>query len=223
MPGLTLTNSPYRSIKDSKVLALGISKGNLNFSPIPYVKSEVADIMKVWKGKAYMDEEATLDKLKSREQNFQIVHIATIGGNSGLSNNRGNSVLSEQDKRARNGEKEPYIALWGTLLKSSQFEKIDWYSPPVELLVLSSCETGLGEDYGLAGTAIRSGVKSVLGSLDLVPDDATAFLMSEFYRNLKDAPIKAEALRQAQLALINGENFRRPYYWAGFTMIGSPW
>ncbi|MBD2072814.1 CHAT domain-containing protein [Phormidium sp. FACHB-592] len=202
MPGLTLTNSHYRSIKDLKVLALGISKENLDFSPLYAVKREMSDIMKVWKGKAYMDEEATLDKLKSREKDLQIVHIAT----NGIGNNK----------------TEPFIALWGTFLKSSQFEQIDWYSPPVELLVLSACETGLGEEYGLAGSAIKSGVKSVLGSLYVIADDSTAVLMSEFYRNLKSSPIKAEALRQAQLAMINS-NFNHPVYWAGFTVIGNPW
>ena len=191
---------------------------------MPYVEDEVADIMKVWKGKAYMNEEANLEKLKSREQNFQIVHIAT-------------------------GGQESSIGLWGALLTSSQFRQIDWDSPPVELLVLSSCDTGLGEGYGLAGSAIKSGVKSVLGSIHLIPDRQTAFLMNEFYRNLKNAPIKAEALRQAQISMIKGrtqisetsmqkqkgvftitpepgeevEGFSHPFNWAGFTMIGSPW
>jgi CHAT domain-containing protein len=95
-------------------------------------------------------------------------------------------------------------------------------------------------------------VKSALASLWYVSDQGTLALMSEFYQELKTAPIKAEALRQAQIAMIKGEvrieggklrspgeggsvplppelaqgsdkELSHPAYWAAFTMIGSPW
>jgi CHAT domain-containing protein len=123
----------------------------------------------------------------------------------------------------------------------------------VELLVLSACRTALGDEQaelGFAGLAVQAGVKSALASLWYVSDEATLGLMSQFYEQLKSAPSKAEALRQAQLAMLNGQvriesgNLRdargvvrlpaalaglqdkqltHPYYWAAFTMIGNPW
>jgi CHAT domain-containing protein len=240
MPGLGFANSIYRNIKDSNVLALGISKENLNFSGLAFVETEISNIMKIWSGKAFLNEEATIGKIKFREQNFQIIHIAASGG----------KIFSPYDMISDLTINEPFIALWGAPLGSRQLEQIDWYNPPVELLTLSSCETGLGKEYGLAGLAIRAGVKSVLGSVSEVNDRASMLLMKEFYSNLKSAPIKSEALRQAQLAMIRGkiqsdgelpENQKasiqplrgdrkkvvqvlsHPYYWASFTLIGNPW
>jgi CHAT domain-containing protein len=125
----------------------------------------------------------------------------------------------------------------------------------VELLVLSACTTAVGDEdaeLGFAGLAVQAGVKSALASLWYVSDAGTLGLMSEFYQQLRTAPIKAEALRQAQLGMLKGKvrlqdgrlhnsgslqgtplpgelvargdkNLSHPYYWAAFTMIGSPW
>jgi CHAT domain-containing protein len=110
-----------------------------------------------------------------------------------------------------------------------QFDK-----PPVDLLVLSACETALGNEkaeLGFAGFASQAKAKSVLASLSRVDEQATLKLMTEFYKELQTAPIKAEALRQAQLTLLNGEmndemkpdKLSHPYNWAWFTIVGSPW
>ncbi len=79
---------------------------------------------------------------------------------------------------------------------------------PVELLVLSSCQTAFGNDdaeLGFAGLAVQAGVKSTLASLWNVSDEGTLGLMSEFYHQLQKTPIKAEALRQAQIAMLKGQ------------------
>ncbi|MCH2047472.1 MAG: CHAT domain-containing protein, partial [Trichodesmium sp. ALOHA_ZT_67] len=91
-----------------------------------------------------------------------------------------------------------------------------------------------------------------LTSLWTVSDEGTLALMTEFYTHLNNVSIKAEALRQAQLAMlqgqvvitagelrgsstrggvelpsafanVNNQNLSHPYYWAGFTIVGSPW
>ena len=116
--------------------------------------------------------------------------------------------------------------------------------------MLSADRLGLGEDYGLAGSAIRAGVKSVLGTLNHISDQGTALLMTTFYEELSAGCTKSEALRRAQLALLNGENYGQdrersinkggfaisdterdsrarkishPFYWANFIIVGSPW
>jgi CHAT domain-containing protein len=89
-----------------------------------------------------------------------------------------------------------------------------------------------------------------MGSLWYVNDEGTLALMTEFYEQLKTVPTKAEALRQAQLAMLEGrvrieggqlvsgevtvplppeladigdKDLKHPYYWSAFTAIGSPW
>jgi CHAT domain-containing protein len=103
---------------------------------------------------------------------------------------------------------------------------------------------------GFAGLALQSGVRSALASLWYVSDAGTLALMSEFYQQLKNIPLKAEALRQTQIAMLKGKvylrerqlvnsrgdislppalaesqetNLSHPFYWASFTLIGSPW
>jgi CHAT domain-containing protein len=99
---------------------------------------------------------------------------------------------------------------------------------------------------------VQAGVKSVLASLWYVSDEGSLALMTDFYSQLRNANIKAEALRQTQIDMIQGKvnarstpvwepnfventvasptgsdsenlNLSHPYYWSGFTMIGSPW
>ncbi|NEO87448.1 MAG: CHAT domain-containing protein, partial [Spirulina sp. SIO3F2] len=121
------------------------------------------------------------------------------------------------------------------------------------LLVLSACQTALGNqsvEYGFAGLAVQAEVGAAVAGLWSANDAATLALMSEFYRQLSLGLPKGEALRQAQLALLQGsvrlENkqlvgsdkaialppelqelgdrtFWHPYYWSAFTLIGNPW
>lgn len=82
------------------------------------------------------------------------------------------------------------------------------HDSPVELLVLSACRTAIGDreaELGFAGLAVQTGAKSALASLWYVNDEGSLALMTEFYKQLSHANIKAEALRQAQIAMIRGE------------------
>ena len=148
-----------------------------------------------------------------------------------------------------------YIQLWNDKLQLNDLRQLGWNNPPVELLVLSACQTALGDEeaeLGFGGLAVQAGVKSALASLWYVSDEGTLALMSSFYNYLDNVPIKAEALRQAQIAMLKGEariedgvlifpgelgrvplppelsyienrNLSHPYYWSAFTTIGSPW
>jgi CHAT domain-containing protein len=96
---------------------------------------------------------------------------------------------------------------------------------PLELLVLSACETAAGDEraaLGLAGVAVRAGARSALGSLWRVHDQASYELMVAFYEELKAPQIsKAEALRLAQRRLMQDRRFAHPYYWSAFLLISN--
>lgn len=95
----------------------------------------------------------------------------------------------------------------------------------LDLLVLSACETAVGDDeasMGLAGAAVQAGAKSAIASLWPVSDTGTAELMKTFYRLYREGRTKSEALREAQLSLIGqGGDLANPNIWAAFTLLGA--
>ncbi|NEP91380.1 MAG: CHAT domain-containing protein, partial [Okeania sp. SIO2C2] len=239
IPSVSLMDSRYHSVHNTTLLAMGASEFT-DQNPLYAVPMELETISQnLWQGNMFLNEEFTLKNLINQRQNYPypIIHLATHAQfNSG---NVSNS----------------YIQLWGEKLRLNQVRKLGWSQPPVELLVLSACQTAVGNkeaELGFAGFAVATGVKSVLASLWLVSDEGTLGLMTEFYSHLGNLNIKAEVLRQTQLAMLKGkvaiedgilkgsgsrgelplppelahqknQNFSHPYYWAGFTMVGSPW
>ena len=100
-----------------------------------------------------------------------------------------------------------------------------------DLVTLSACDTGLGKQItgegvlGFSRAFLHAGAKSVAVSLWQIEDQSSARLMVDFYRGLEDPRgrgDKAEALRQAQLAMLKqGGSHSHPFYWAAFILIGS--
>lgn len=237
MPSFTLTDTRYADLRSLKVLAAGASRF-ADLPPLPAVSSEISTISQTgWQGKVLLNTDFTLQnlKLQRQQQPFGIIHLATHGEfHSGNLNNS-------------------FIQLWDTRLRLDQIRQLGWNHPPVELLVLSACDTATGDEtveLGFAGIAAQAGAKSTLASIWLVSDAGTLGLMAEFYHQLQTAPIRAQALQQAQIAMLRGQvklaagqlqwnggsvalpsslqtlpdqTFAHPYYWSGFTMIGSPW
>ncbi|MEH1865116.1 MAG: CHAT domain-containing protein [Nostoc sp.] len=240
MPSISLTNTLYKDIKKSQILALGVSQSTQGQEPLPAVPLELSTLVsKLWQGKLLLDKQATLENLKTvrRQQPFGIIHMATHAdfATGALSNS--------------------YIQLWEDKLRLNQLRQLRFNEPEVEMLVLSACRTALGDEeseLGFAGLAVLAGVKTSVASLWSVNDAGTAALMTKFYQNLRTAPIKAEALRQAQVAMAKGQIYVKngqleglgvlgnlslpnnsadegeqllthPYYWSGFTMVGNPW
>lgn len=236
MPSLSLSDTSHGSIENLQVLAMGADTFTEQ-SNLPAVPTELDIITQLKSGSAFLNEEFTLDNLQQARADspFGIIHLATHGEfNSGKI---GNS----------------YIQLWDSKLPLDKLRELGWNNPPVELLILSACRTALGNreaELGFAGFAVQAGVKTAVGSLWTVSDEGTLGLMTTFYQRLKEAPIKAEAIRQAQLNMLQGEVYlqdgqlvtqegkfplpetlvklgdtelKHPYYWSGFTMIGNPW
>ncbi len=236
MPSLTLTDTSYTSLKGSEVLGMGAATF-MGANPLPAVPLELNAINQLWGGSTLLNENFTLSNLRQARRPAQrIVHLATHG------------VFAPGEKS------NSYIQLWGNeRLTLDQIRQSGWGSPPVDLLVLSACQTALGDreaELGFAGLAVQTGVKSALASLWLVSDEGTLGLMTDFYQQLQETTTKSEALRLAQLAMLRGEvrlesgnlitpqgkfplneelqklgdrSLRHPYYWSGFTIVGNPW
>ena len=99
---------------------------------------------------------------------------------------------------------------------------------PAELVVLSACETGLGEDVkgeGLVGLTqgfMYAGARRVVVSLWNVNDKATATLMARLYGSmLKSNKTPAASLRAAQIEMLRQKQWQSPYYWAAFVLQGE--
>lgn len=234
MPSLYLNDTRYTDIKKANVLAMGLAKARFGLPQLPGVEIEINGIKDVWKDRleVLLNEDFTLENFRSYRQRkfFQIIHISSTGQSS--------------------GREESYFSMWDRQISQDKFDLLELEKSSVELIVLSIPQTGLGKrdtsgfetKFGLAGQAIKSGAKSVIASLFNVDDLGTASLMIDFYQQLKTAPTKSEALRQAQISMLrntlkvkqtinfglnlkpsNSNDFSHPYYWAGFTIIGNPW
>jgi CHAT domain-containing protein/Tfp pilus assembly protein PilF len=96
-----------------------------------------------------------------------------------------------------------------------------------DLVVLSACQTGLGQQFrgegmiGLTRAFMYAGAPSVVVSLWSVADVSTADLMVAFYQHLDRAEDKADALRAAKLELMRNPRYAHPYYWAPFVLVGE--
>ncbi len=237
-PSVNLTDARYVSLKDAPVLAMGASEFQTGLNPLPAVPTELRTIAEERGQTAtFLNDQFTIANLQAQRQRqpAPILHLATHGEFK-----PGQPVNS-------------YIQFWGQeRLTLDRLRELSLNNPPVELLVLSACRTAVGDvnaELGFAGLAVQAGVKSALASLWYVSDEGTLALMSEFYRQLSIVPTKAQALRQAQLSMIEGRiqvdgngltsgargpiplptapggsrSLAHPYYWASFVAIGSPW
>ncbi len=237
MPSVGLTNIDYSDIRSVEVLAAGASTF-LDQPDLPAVPLELKTITEtLWPGRFFLNESFTPERVLVNRQRgtYGILHLATHG-------------------EFRPGSpSNSYIQFWDRRLTLNQLSSLSLNDPPVDLLVLSACRTALGSreaELGFAGLAVQAGVKTAMASLWQVDDVGTAGLMTEFYANLRNSTMRAEALRQAQIAMIQGnvtveagqlnwtggtltmppalaEDSRlvlsHPFYWAAFTLIGSPW
>ena len=123
---------------------------------------------------------------------------------------------------APGNETDSYLLLGdGSALTLAQLKQWPRAFAGVALLTLSACETGVGDGREIESfgeLAQRQGAGAVLATLLRVPDQSTARLMPQFYRQQATLS-NAEALRQAQLDLLRSPQFKHPFYWAPFLLI----
>jgi CHAT domain-containing protein len=213
-PGLSLTDPRQLSRAGLRVLLSGLSEGVQGFSPLPEVRQEIDTLHGLFQRDSVvlLDQQFLLDNMGRNLENipYSIVHVAS---HAQFERDADNTFLLAYDGKLTMNRLERMLA--ANLFRER----------PVELLTLSACQTAVGDEraaLGLAGVALKAGSRSALASLWFVSDEATASLISEFYRVLQEpAASKADALRQAQLSLIARREFRHPAYWAPFLLIGN--
>ncbi|MGC9527376.1 MAG: tetratricopeptide repeat protein [Limnospira sp.] len=199
-----------RSARESGVL----------FDRLPYTLTEAEQILALVPPGESTQElgfSATRDFATSGElSRYRILHFATHGLLNSQNPELSGLVLSLLDS-----DGEP---LNGFLRLHDIFN----LNLPADLVVLSACETGLGQEVrgeGLVGLTrgfMYAGAARVVVSLWAVDDRATAELMGIFYRNMIEGDRSpSEALRQAQIEIWRQSRWHSPYYWAGFTIQGE--
>lgn len=225
-PGLRLTSPKPIDFQRLRMLALGLTEAATvdgeEFKPLANVSDEVDQVTKLFPGsKKLLNKQFTPESLEQelKQAVYPIIHIATHG--------QFGTIPEDSFLVTGNNEKITITQLESDIRRYSQS------SEPVELLALTACQTGIGDDratLGMAGITVQAGVRSALASLWYVDDAFTQELVAKFYDNLRSfrtapkgqSPMsKAEALKEAQKALINQNKKIHPAQWAPFILIGN--
>jgi CHAT domain-containing protein len=223
-PGLNLLDSKplargkisalKAGLTERREITLSSSTTPLVFSALPFVKQELETIQLNVAGQLLLNQDFTTATIQKEINSipFPVVHLATHGQFS-------------------SNEKDTFILTWDDRLNVNQLNNLlrsreEIGRNPIELLVLSACQTAAGDRraaLGLAGVAVRAGARSTLATLWLVSDEGTAELMTRFYQELTNPTIsKAEALRRAQVALLKNSRYQqKPEIWAPYVLVGN--
>jgi CHAT domain-containing protein len=191
------------------ILIAGLTKSVQGFPSLPAVGEEIRSIGAMFRGASLKDEAFSLASIRSdlSARTFSVAHLATHGEFN--ADHRLSFILTYDSRLTMDG------------LQAALGQRQE----PLDLLVLSACSTAAGDDraaLGLAGIAIQAGAKSALASLWSISDEATALLMSTFYKTRKaGGETKAQSLRDAQLALLQSAEYRHPSYWSPYLLIGN--
>jgi CHAT domain-containing protein/Tfp pilus assembly protein PilF len=230
--------------KDYNYELLASSRG-VELSKLPGTEKEIKDIEKFLKSKkwdvnSYLGDMALKTAVKSANSP-RILHIATHGmfleevnlGNKetlGFDTQkvvdnpllRSGLFFTGADNYIKSDSAKPAGDENGLL---TAYEAMNLDLDKTELVVLSACETGLGDIkngegvFGLRRAFQQAGAKTVIMSLWAVNDDATQKLMSSFYSNWVTGMTKREAFSNAQQEV--RKQFPEPYYWGAFVMVGE--
>lgn len=212
-PSLQLLSPRPLQREQMRALVGGLSEGIAGSAPLPGVEREINQIRQQISARVLLNHSFTTASLQSQVQTapFTVVHLATHG-----------QFSSEVD--------DTYVQTWDGRLTVNELQALlnqrsltD--STAIELLVLSACQTAEGDSraaLGMAGIAVRSGARSTLATLWAVNDDSTAAFITAFYKAFSQPNIsKAQAVQEAQLSLLRSSEFKHPFYWAPFILVGN--
>ncbi len=211
-PSLQLTELQATDKDRQDILLAGLSEARQGFSSLPGVKQEIEQIQPLFASDVLLNDSFTeLNFNRSASQTpFRIVHLATHGQFSSKA-------------------EDTFVLTWDNRINIDELSRLlrgdSKQLRPIELLVLSACETATGDrlaTLGLAGIAVRAGARSTVASLWAVSDLATVTIMTNFYQELAQENVtKAEALRQAQISTLKDNAFDHPFFWSAFILVGN--
>ena len=211
-PGLSLVNPGKVKREGLKLLAAGITKSSQGFPPLPEVASELKGICRLFPSRLLLNEDFQKTELEEelKKEEFNIVHIASHG-----------QFHSDVD--------QTFILVYNGKLTISSLDQykgfLQFRQTPLDLLVLSACESAAGDELaalGMAGVAVKSGAKSALATMWSINDMASSLLIKEFYHQLKTPSVsRAKALQSAKISLIDDPRYGHPGYWSAFLLINS--
>lgn len=198
-----------RTGKEMTLLALGNPDLNDPNLSLPYAQKEVEALQSSFPGSAiFIGRSANKKAFLNNASRYKLIHLATHGTYNAVNPMRSGLILAGTDKEER-------------ILTAEQVFNYHFNAYSV---TLSACETGIGkaisgdELVSISRAFLYAGTPSVVSTLWSVNDEATAYLMVEYYNNLKQTD-KARALRQAQLKTM--KKYPHPFYWGAFVLIGD--
>jgi CHAT domain-containing protein len=211
-PGLKLTDPRPLPRGNTRMLAVGLTEAVQGFSALPYVASELETLQGLYGAEVLLNQRFLLPSVEKelQEKPFSIVHIASHGQ---FDSDVANTFVLTFDDKLTMDRLEQMVG------------RLRFREDALELLTLSACQTAAGDDraaLGLAGVAIKAGARSALATLWFIDDQASAELVTEFYRQLQNPALsRARALQQAQLKLLSNSRYEHPTYWAPFLLLNN--
>jgi len=208
----SITNAEYSiSVRSGLVDINPSSSRNILLFPLEYSQDEIESIDKtITNNLIFLSNEATESNFKKNAPTSNVVHLST---HSFLLKDQPLIFFSPEVDKNEDG-----------FLELGEIVQLNLKS---ELVVLSSCRSGLGKVdaaegiIGMQKAFFDAGSKSVLVSLWDVNDKYTSYFMRDFYKHLADGKSKSDALRQAKLEFIKNYS-ANPYYWSAFVLSGNP-
>ncbi|MDJ0580017.1 CHAT domain-containing protein [Crocosphaera sp.] len=218
VPGLQLLPSVLAQEQPLNALVAGISEkrviDGVPFSPLKNVEIELDSLASlIPENKTLLNQTLTENNLKNllEDNNFSVLHLAT---HAQFSSNVDDIFILLYDQLLDLGQVEDLL---------SKTDNIN--STSLDLLVLSACETATGGErsvLGLAGVAVKAGVRSTLATLWPVLDNTTADFMASFYEKLQQPNMtKIKAVQLTQQEMLQDPSNQRPNIWSAYTLVGN--
>jgi len=211
-PGLKLTDPRPLDRRRLRILAVGVTEAVQGFAPLPEVEREIANVREVFGGTTLLNEQFSVERLDQelKKGAYTILHVASHGEFGG-----------EVDKT--------FLLAFDGKVTMDRLDRLigalKYRDEPLELLTLSACDTAEGDDraaLGLAGVAVKAGARSAVATLWSVNDEASAGLIADFYRELKDPTVsRGVALQRAQIKVLSDPRYEHPGFWSPFLLINN--
>ena len=242
-PSLSLTDLsiPLANPEVDQILIMGSTEFS-GLAPLPFVNQEVDNIGQYYDGQSVLGDQFTSTRALSdlRSSNQSLIHLATHADFKGGKPDQ--SMIHTSDGSIS-------FESFRSIRRERQSNPINLFV----LSACRSALGDSDSEMGLAGMALQAGSKSAIGSLWYVDDVATSAFFSQFYRYLSRGVTKSTALTQTQRDFASGnikiqgtdvvfgsgdvllsglsasqkynypKDFRHPFFWSGFVLLGTPW